>query len=350
MNRNSEVIIDSYLPRFKKWFTSKECREFIDKRNIRANRFRELLSPANIDRLGEYEIKEILTSLWAYQIWSNKDKAFQRFLDANYNDIDKIRMNLKELIYGKGPLRERYDNFRANVKMTGSAIITEILAFYDPSRYGLWNDRVRNTAKLLNLSNELYSNKQQIDGEEYEHVIDELKQIKNKLEDKGLGSSYLDVDLFMYYLSKENVKRRDVERVEEVDIKHNDIIDTLLKIGKMLGFNAEKEVQIARGSRIDVVWSSRVGLYGSTKYLFEVQVGGSIDSLVLNLQKAMSDPSAKKLVVVADKGTLERVESEVEPLPSDFKQRLVYIDVNDIIYAKEMLENAMQRLSKLLRE
>lgn len=348
MNRDSEVIIDEYIPRFKEWLTSKECKEFIDERDSRIKRFRELLSPAKIDRLEEYEMKEILTSLWACHTWSNKDKFFQIFLDANDNDIDKIRINLKELIHGNRPLRERYDNFRTNVKRVGSAIITEILAFYDPSRYGLWNDKVRKAAKLLNLSNELYSNKQQIDGEEYEHVVDELKQIKDKFEDKGLGSSYLDVDLFfMYYLSEYNVnvKRRDIE---DRGIEHDDIINMLLEIGNNLGFDVKSEEQIAKGSRIDVVWSARISILGSIKYLFKVHVGGSIDSLVLNLQKATSDHTVQKLVVVADKEMLQRVKDEVEPLPCDFKRRLVYMDVNDIIYIREMLENIRQRLSKVL--
>ncbi|MEM0364862.1 MAG: hypothetical protein QXS25_04780, partial [Candidatus Nitrosocaldus sp.] len=100
MNKDSETIIHKYLPEFKEWLKSKEGQEFLDEVNIRRKKFRELLSPTSIDRLGEYEIKEILTSLWASQVWSSKDKFFERVLDANDNDINKIKRNLKELIHG----------------------------------------------------------------------------------------------------------------------------------------------------------------------------------------------------------------------------------------------------------
>ncbi|MEM2162099.1 MAG: hypothetical protein QXY85_08080 [Candidatus Nitrosocaldus sp.] len=370
MNKDSETIIHKYLPEFKEWRKSKEYQEFMDEANIRIKRFRELLSPDNIDKLGEDGVKEILTSLWAVtdslrhrsprrvkkivqasQVKGSKDKLFQIFLDANGNDINKIRMNIKELIHGNRPLAERYDNFRTNVDGGGSTTITGILTFYYPSRYCLWNEWVRKAADLLNLSRELYSNKQQIDGKEYEHVMDVLKQIKDILEKEGLGSSYLDVTLFMYFLSgKDDAYRKERDVKVKGDRKHDDIIEMLLQIGNTLGFDVQREVQIAKGSRVDVVWSARIGNLGSIKYLFEVQVGGSIDSLLLNLQKAMYDRTAQRLVVVADMETLEKVREEAEPLSSDFKKRLVYLDVNDVIHAKEMLENAMQRLSKLLIE
>ncbi|MEM4321337.1 MAG: hypothetical protein QW475_05815, partial [Candidatus Nitrosocaldus sp.] len=65
MNKDSEAIIRKNLPAFKEWRMSKECQEFMDEANIRIKRFRELLSPDNIDKLGEDGVKEILTSLWA---------------------------------------------------------------------------------------------------------------------------------------------------------------------------------------------------------------------------------------------------------------------------------------------
>ncbi|MBO3809371.1 MAG: hypothetical protein FGF50_07240, partial [Candidatus Brockarchaeota archaeon] len=58
--------------------------------------------------------------------------------------------------------------------------------------------------------------------------------------------------------------------------------------------------------------------------------GGSIDSLILNLQRAKNNPTVQKLVVVANTKDLKRIREEVESLSEDFRKSLVYLEAKDV--------------------
>ena len=84
-------------------------------------------------------------------------------------------------------------------------------------------------------------------------------------------------------------------------------IDLLTAIGQWLGFQAKKEELVARGARVDAVWQARIANLGVVTYVFEVQRRGSIDSLILNLQRAQNNQSVQRLIVVANSDEITRV-------------------------------------------
>jgi len=53
----------------------------------------------------------------------------------------------------------------------------------------------------------------------------------------------------------------------------------------------KKERKVARGAQVDAVWQARIANLGVVTYVFEVQRHGSIDSLILNLQRAQNNPT-----------------------------------------------------------
>jgi hypothetical protein len=106
--------------------------------------------------------------------------------------------------------------------------------------------------------------------------------------------------------------------------------DAINNIGITLGFTSAEEVSVGVGARVDCVWTARIGNLGQVKLAFEVQKSGSVDSLVLNLQKAAADPSVQKIVAVSDGPQIERIRHEVEGLKYVFGDRLVFWDVNDV--------------------
>jgi uncharacterized protein with NAD-binding domain and iron-sulfur cluster len=74
---------------------------------------------------------------------------------------------------------------------------------------------------------------------------------------------------------------------------------------------------------------------GVVTYVFEVQKSGSIDSLILNLQRARANPTVQKVVAVSDPHQLEQIQRETEGLPAEFRDALALMSVIDVetIYA-----------------
>jgi hypothetical protein len=82
-------------------------------------------------------------------------------------------------------------------------------------------------------------------------------------------------------------------------------------------------------------------------YVFEVQRGGSIDSLILNLQRARNNPTVQKLVVVANTKDLKRTMDEVESLSEDFRKSLAYLEAKDVKRASDLLSELNSIISRL---
>ena len=56
----------------------------------------------------------------------------------------------------------------------------------------------------------------------------------------------------------------------------------------------------------------KVGNMGRILYVFEVQTKGSIDSLLINLFKALNNPAVQGVVAVSDREQLEKIKKHSE--------------------------------------
>ena len=133
--------------------------------------------------------------------------------------------------------------------------------------------------------------------------------------------------LNMTKLTDEEIKK--IEK-EVLSFDHDEIKEKIYQIGLWLGFDAETEKTISKGARVDVIWQAKIGNLGLVNYVFEVQKRGSIDGLILNLQKAKKNPTVQKLVVVSNKEQIEKLKNEVEDLDESFKRTLTYWEVEKV--------------------
>jgi len=330
--------ITKQLDAFKEWLNTSEAKEHLEHIRTTVEDFKTKFNINSIDNLDEYTLKTTISSLWSMQMWTNKEYPLNRILE---NGIDKIRDELKNLLYGKEPFQDRYDRFTNNIKGLGPASLTEILAFYNPKEYGIWNDRSRKVLDKLGIKG-IPTNKYKINGKEYENFNKVLKDIYPLIERifdpiyKGLD--LLLVDVFLYYLSlkEEHKVTEPLKEDTTYEFDHDEIIEKIVNLGVSLGYMAEDEYTIAKGARVDAIWIINLEFLGEIKYVFEVHKSGSIDSLILNLQKAKRDPSVNKLVVVADTNNLEKIKREVNSLSDDFKKSMVYLNVKDLEHAYEL--------------
>ena len=348
LNEKVKVKIHETLPGFEEWLKSEDVREHVEEIVRRFREFRSLLSEDNIGRLTEPDFRKIIASLYAFIGWRNKDYVANRVLADK--DVEVIKSELRRLLYGKGPFSERYDHFAKNVRGLGPAVLTEILAFFNPLEYGIWNEKSRRALEFLGLGDELQSRKYRITGSEYEKFNHALRmiyeEIKPTFEKLGIieeGIDLLLVDLFLYYICEEVYPtqiflERRTAIPEDYDFDHDEIVEKLVELGNGLGFEAESEKLIAKGARVDVVWRARIANLGVVSYIFEVHKGGSIDSLILNLQRAKNDPTVQKLVIVANTRDLKNIEEEVNFLGEDFRKSLAYLEAKDVEKAYDLLK------------
>jgi hypothetical protein len=168
--------IRDQIDAYRTFLKSDEAKQILYDEKKRMERYVTLLSKNNVSSISEAELGEVLSSLWAMAFWTNKDWAVNN--TTQKNDIHMIRKELGNLLYGDEPLSSRYDRFRSYVYGIGPSAITEILAFIHPTKYGMWNDKVRKAAPLLGLD-KLLPNKYSINGKEYEKYNEVFSLIKD---------------------------------------------------------------------------------------------------------------------------------------------------------------------------
>jgi hypothetical protein len=338
--------ITSFLTEFEKWLDTDEGKEFLREREEKMREFRGLLNAEAIERLSEPDFRRIIVSLWAYVGWTNKDYVADRVLKST--DFNTLRSELKNLLYGAAPLADRYDRFFEKVKGIGPAGVTEILAFTEPKQYGIWNDKSRRALEILGLGQRLPTRKYKISGREYGEVNEALKSIFRIIKPGEAEPNLVYVDFFLFYLvTRESSREAIVISEEDYDFDHDEIVEKLVEIGSGLGFEANSEQQISKGARVDGLWLARIANLGVVSYVCEGQRGGSIDSLILNLQRARNNPTVQKLVVVANTRDLKKIKDEVESLSEDFRKSLAYLEAKDVKRASDLLSELNSIISRL---
>lgn len=236
--------MEKNIAQFKAFLETEEAKEWEKEREERPLLFKRLLSEEHIRDLTEDDFGSIIKSLWASVIWRNKEYLINKILKDN--GIQKLRQELKELLYGARPLNERYDRFRGSIKGLGGSSITEILVFTFPDKYCLWNEKARRVMPLLQLEDLLPVRiaPSIINGDQYARCNEVFELIRQELSVHGIEKpDFLDVDLFLWFLfdkilrKKKVIVEREVEVVELVKkiSEHEEAEGILLELGNLVG-------------------------------------------------------------------------------------------------------------------
>jgi len=336
--------IREHIENFKKYSKSEEYRRDLKNRWEREEFIANALKEENIETMTEFDFGEIISKLWASQMWANKEYLVRRIVEDN--GLDKIKNNLRYLLYGQDPFEIRYDQFVGNVKGLGPASITEILCFFNPEKYGIWNDKARKALKKLGFEDILPLNKYRISGKEYMKFNKVARGIVEELKRAGFkNTDLLILDYFLYEVWCAGETKREESKRYEFD--HDEIRDYVRDIGLFLGFEAETEKTIGHGARVDVIWRARIANLGVVTYVFEVHRGGSIDSLVLNLQKAVRNLTVQKIIAVSSGEQLEKIKKEINGLPEDFIRALSFWDAQDVEQTHGKLSEVIRSIKRL---
>ena len=261
--------LEQLIKDFQIFMGTEKGRRWSDERKRRTKLYQRLLSLSHIDHLNEVEFSSIIKSLWASNIWTNKDWLVEKILEEN-GGIENIRTALKGLLYGSESLAERYDSFARKIKRMGPSMITEILAFSDPRRYCIWNEKPKAVLPFLKMEESLPDRvfKYQITGREYEECLKVLSKIRESLKTIIEDPDFIDVDFFLAFIfyeilpagQKEKPRRRKgkeitIERPRTITINsHKTAQYALIELGNLLGFDTyvapEDRSRIVEGRRL----------------------------------------------------------------------------------------------------
>jgi len=354
LTKDQKELIAGFVPTFKKYLKSPISSEDLQSRHERSEMYSRLLSCDGIEQMTELEFGQVISSLWASLMWGNKGYLVERLIQNN--TLPLIKQQLTMLLWEKGSVAERYNAFRGELKGFGTAMITELMALVHPNGCGLWNVKARTALVALGFdSNTVPLKKSQISGEDYQRFNEVLRLIQSELVGKVEETlDLLGVDYFLYEIWRVNREQGDEEEIIEIpasndlaDFDHDEVIEQLVAIGEWMGFQAKKEQPIARGAKVDALWQAQIANLGKVTYVFEVQRRGSLDSLILNLQRAQNNPSVQRLIIVATAKDLSRVRREIESLPESFRRMVSYMEVWEAKRAAELVSELSEIISKL---
>ena len=153
LNRNNQrTEIPRLFSKYIKWHKFNEGQNFPKwMMNQSKKVFQVYLSEKNIDKLSKAQAKEIFQSLHSSSMPIQRFSADDLFIAEN--DIKKIRMSLKYLLYSNDEIDLRIHNLMTNPKYKlhrlGSSGVQEINGWTRPSVYPIRNDKADNAVKIL---------------------------------------------------------------------------------------------------------------------------------------------------------------------------------------------------------
>ena len=300
--------------------------------------------------LKEEEFVEFIGKLWASAIYGSKKYLVDKMISTN-KGFENLKKMLIDFLYGEQELTVRWNKFLKSAKFFGPSYMSELLVYIYPEKYALANSQVLKALDYLELVQPPKYN-YQFNGKKYLEICEVVKKLEILLKEENLPcENMLAVDYYLWEVANLYLDKQIDENIssditpKEQEFIHDEIIEKIVQIGSLLGFDAEAEVRVGKGAQVDAVWSVNIGNMGKIMYVFEVQTKGSIDSMLLNLQKANNNKGVQAIVAVSDEKQLQKIKNESEEI-STLKDLKLW-DYRDVLNVYESLNIAMTSINKL---
>jgi len=151
--KNQRQEIPKLFNKYIKWYKEDDEKQSYLKSMINQSKnvFQVYLNKKNIDKLTKAQAKEIFQNLHSGLKSSIRFHADEFFISEN--DIDKIRVALKYLLYSNDEMDLRIHNLLKNprykLRWLGSSGIQEINGWMRPNIYPIRNDKADDALKIL---------------------------------------------------------------------------------------------------------------------------------------------------------------------------------------------------------
>ena len=343
--------LDISIKQFKNYIANVKDIEAINERTER-KKYYQSWTKEKILNMTEDDFVEYIGKLWSMIVWGNKKYIADKIIELN--GFSNIKSMLINLLYGNDDIIKRWDNFYKNIKQIGPSTMSELLSYINPNEYVICNKVTCSCFKYLEVKNVPIYN-YQYTGENYKYLCDVAKEIKDKLIKENISKADLLIVDYMFWDIMYPLSKKDnlINNVDEIQIEkdekqfiHDDIINQIVEIGQWLGFESKSEVKIADGAIVDAIWQAQIGNMGKVIYAFEVQTHGSIDSLILNLQKATNNFAVQAIVAVSDEIQIEKIKRESKGI-RDIESKLKTWNYIEVIEMHDCLERSNEIINNL---
>lgn len=347
---NDKRIIDA-VNAYKKRIMNGGDIEAIIERNERMSYYQSW-TKERIKKMNSDEFVEFIGKLWSMIVWGNKKYIADKIIEIN--GFENIKNMLIDLLYGSDSIEKRWDRFFKAKTRLGPSSMSELLSYINPKEYVICNKVTCECFKYLGVE-KVPTHNYQYTGENYKRLCEIGKQIQQEMINQNIKDvNLLIVDYMFWDIVYPEAKKIVIQTSEddvqiEKDTKqfiHNDIINQIVEIGQWLGFESKSEVKVADGAVVDAIWQAQIGNMGKVIYVFEVQTHGSIDSLILNLQKAMNNFAVQAIVAVSDEKQIEKIKKESKGIHS-IETKLKAWDYLEVIEMHDCLERSNEIINNL---
>ena len=325
--------------------------EAMRKRNERKEYY-QAWTKERIKTMTEDEFVEYIGKLWSMIVWGNKKYIADKIIEIN--GFDNIKNMIIDLLYGTDSIEKRWDRFYKAKTRLGPSSMSELLSYINPNEYVICNKVTCACFKYLGIE-KVPTHNYQYTGANYKRLCDIGKQIQQEMVNEGIVNVNLLIVDYMFWDVVYPMSKKEVVQVVEEELQiekdtkqfiHNDIINQIVEIGQWLGFESKSEVKIADGAIVDAIWQAQIGNMGKVIYAFEVQTHGSIDSLILNLQKATNNFAVQAIVAVSDEKQIEKIKKESKGIHS-IETKLKTWDYTEVMEMHDCLERSNEIINNL---
>lgn len=346
---NKEVLL-KYINVYKKQIEDHviDVKKEMASRDERVNFYRSFTKD-RIEKISYDDFTAFVGTLWASLMYGNKQYIVDLMIKEN-GGLPSTAQKLSNFLYGKDDFSKRWEAFLKDASRFGPSYMSELLCYLNPNEYAIANSRVLAALGILGVQ-DLPKYQNHWTSKKYLEICAVEKEICDVMKANGIETeNLLAVDYFLWEVAKDKdlatapVKEEKKQGRENSKTLHREMIEKIIDIGNSLGFETEDEVKVAKGAVVDAVWKVKIGNMGMIMYVFEVQSKGSIDSLILNLQKSKNNPAVQRLIAVSDGKQLQEIKNESESIPG---LNIVLWDFDEVNMVHESLNTAFGIINKL---
>ena len=338
--------IEQYLEKIKNEDNFNDVNERQEREKFYSQYSKDKIINMDLDEFYEY-----IGKLWAMIIWGNKQYIIDKYIDDN--GFENLKKQIAYLLYSDEKIENRWDNFKNNIKGFGPAMMSELLCYIYPNDFMIWNSTAVNAYKNLDIKG-IPTHNYQLTGDKYVEMVSYAKEIQKFIKQEyNLDYNLLFVDYFFWdvlrkYEDSSNIEKVQNDNKEVSKSLHTELKEKVKDIGIWLGFDAKNEVTVGHGAKVDAVWDFSINNIGKVTYVFEVQTGGSIDSLIMNLLKAAKYKNVQGIIAVSDEKQLEKIKNESDEIFKDSTLKIQLWDQNDVLDVYDKLQSVNESVNKIL--
>lgn len=354
MKFNKKKYDEQLVSYIKKISENNQAQNELQEREERKEYYKSYNYNKIID-MTEEDFYQYISKLWAMIIWGNKEYIINKYISDN--GFDNLKKSIADLLYGNEDLESRWNKFNKNIKGFGPAMMSELLCYIYPYDCMIWNNTSLLAFQYLEIE-DLPTYNYQKNGKKYVELCAYCKELLKIADDHTKEKNDL---LFIDYLFWDNLKlyknqtkvlpdqKNIISTSENKKSLHTELKEKVRDIGIFLGFDASNEVKIGNGAIVDTVWDFSINNVGKVTYVFEVQTGGSIDSLIMNLLKASKYKNVQGIIAVSDSDQLEKIRKESEDIFKNENKKIQLWDQDEVMDVYDKLQSVNESVNSILK-